>query len=78
MTPRFSPDGKRLAFVMGPEGHRELWVHELERGVTSRLTSLLRVSLWPVWTPDGVNIIFTDVSRGVYWVRADGAGKRNF
>jgi serine/threonine-protein kinase len=77
MTPRFSPDGKRLAFLMGPEGHREMWVHELERGVTSRLTSLLRVSLWPVWTPDGKNIVLAALGTsqdGLYWVRADGAG----
>jgi serine/threonine-protein kinase len=77
MTPRFSPDGKRLAFLMGPEGHRELWVHDLERGVTSRLTSLLRVSLWPVWTPDGKKIVLSSLGTsqdGMYWVRADGAG----
>jgi Tol biopolymer transport system component len=77
MTPRFSPGGKRLPFVMGRVGRRELWVHDLERGATSRLTPQF-VGIWLVWTPDGVNIIFTDVSRGVYWVRADGAGKRNF
>jgi len=75
MTPRFSPDGKRLAFGMGPDGHREI-VHELERGVTSRVTSLLGVSIWPVWTPDGKNIVFPTqgASQGMYWVRADGAG----
>ena len=40
-SPRFSPDGKRLAFSMyiSPvEGN--VWVKDLERGTTSGLTSL--------------------------------------
>jgi serine/threonine-protein kinase len=74
MTPRFSPDGKRMAFVMGPPGHRDLWVRELDRGATSRVTSLGRVGIFPVWTPDGENVVTNSgEALGMYWVRADGA-----
>jgi serine/threonine-protein kinase len=76
MTPRFSPDGKRLAFVMGPPDHRDLWVRELDRGATSRVTSLGRVGIFPVWTPDGENVVTNNgEALGMYWVRADGAGE---
>jgi serine/threonine-protein kinase len=78
-TPRFSPDGKRLAFAIGA-GSRgyDLWVKDLERDTLSRLSSLEGVSTLPVWTPDGRHIIFRNEAGGkasLYWVRSDGAGE---
>jgi serine/threonine-protein kinase len=79
-TPRVSPDGSRLAFGMSntPGGGADLWVHDLKRGATSRLTSRPGWNYWPVWTPNSKNIVFASVgsaTRGLYWVRADGSGE---
>jgi eukaryotic-like serine/threonine-protein kinase len=76
--PRFSPDGKRLAFTMTAEGHRDIWVQDLDRGTVSRLTALPGVNDTPVWTADGWNLIFRSADQpnaGIYGVRADGSGQ---
>jgi serine/threonine-protein kinase len=76
--PRFSPDGKRLAFQLDDgQGHEDIWVRDLERDTTSRLTSLPGQNEWPLWTPDGRNIVFlatNPAAPGIYWTRADGSG----
>jgi serine/threonine-protein kinase len=80
VSPRFSPDGKRLAFaIAGLRRVGQLWVKDLERGTTSRLTSLPGRNEHAVWTPDGKSIVFRSF-RGVaqsnmYWIRADGGGE---
>jgi serine/threonine-protein kinase len=78
-SPRFSPDGKRLAFdlAVGPlQG--DIWVKDLERDTMSRLTHLPGRSTRPVWTPDGAGIVFAVTQQeasGIYWIRADGTGE---
>jgi serine/threonine-protein kinase len=80
-SPRFSPDGKHLAFSMqtGPMRQgQDIWVKDLERDATSRLTSLPDLNEFPVWTPDGHTILFSafgSVAPGIYWIRADGVGE---
>ncbi|MFN8548507.1 MAG: S41 family peptidase [Candidatus Eisenbacteria bacterium] len=63
-----SPDGKRLAFVRSHvpwwrKGYRgagdsDLWVSDLERGGTSRLTTFAGQDLWPEWFPDGKSLLY--------------------
>src|ERR1035437_9675033 len=76
--PRFSPDGKRLAFTIGDErGHEDIWVRDLERGNASRVTVLPGQNQSPLWTPDGKNLVFwssNQAAAGLYSVRADGSG----
>lgn len=55
LTPRFSPDGKRLAVVVGTPGHTDVWIYNMELGTSSRLTNDDR-SDQPSWTPDGHRI----------------------
>ena len=74
--PRFSPDGKRLAFSMTAQGHQDIWVQDLDRGAASRITALPGVSDNPVWTADGHNLIFRSSGQpkpGIYGVPADGS-----
>jgi len=73
-APRFSPDGKRLAFATVEAERRGAWVQDLDRGVVSRLAHMPGTNL--VWTPDGANLVFESVSsRSLYWIRADGVGE---
>ena len=78
LMPRFSPDGKRLVFVTNRGSGSDVWVKDVTQDQPSRLTALEGYNDWPVWTPDGRNIIFRSTSPaapGIYWVRADGGGE---
>ena len=57
------------------EGSRsDIWIYDLRRHGTARLTWDGNVNQLPVWTPDGRYIVFQD-QEGLSWARADGAGK---
>jgi serine/threonine-protein kinase len=77
-TPKFSPDGKRLAFSMITGSGEDVWVRDLGREASSRLTFLPGVNRAPVWTPDGKSIVFSSTNPtapGIYWIRSDGSGE---
>ncbi len=61
-----SPDGKRLAYDVTGENltTADIWVRDLERDVSSRLTFDPGIDAWPVWNPDGASIYFTSNRRG--------------
>jgi len=75
LSPRISPDGRR--FLVWTQGDRNVWVHDLSRGVTTRLTSEGR-NARAIWTPDGMRITYASTSAGpenLFWRAADGSGK---
>ena len=76
--PRFSPDGKRLAFSAGDtQSHDNIWVQDLERDTASPITVLPGQNQSPVWTTDGMNLVFwssNPTAPGIYSIRADGSG----
>jgi Tol biopolymer transport system component len=77
-TPRFSPDGKRLAFSIVNGQSDDIWVKDLDRDTPSRLSFLPGQNRFPVWTPDGKNIVFQSTNPaapGMYWIRSDGSGE---
>lgn len=49
---RLSPDAKKLAILVGSSGSGDVWVYDLERNTTARLT-FDTVNATPVWSPDG-------------------------
>ncbi len=55
--PRFSPDGKQLAFTSRDEGAGEVFVMDAEGGSASRLSFFGASSIVAGWTPDGRNVI---------------------
>jgi serine/threonine protein kinase len=59
--PAISPDGKAIAFYSLQSGNRDIWVHDVTRGVTSRFTfSPSGGSAYsPAWSPDGRYLIFS-------------------
>lgn len=58
-SPRWSPDGTRIAFVSGSDEGSEIYVHWVETGQTARLTQLERSPSGLAWSPDGERIAFT-------------------
>jgi eukaryotic-like serine/threonine-protein kinase len=68
LTPRFSPDGKRVAIAV----NGDIFVQDLERGAITRITVTATDNRYPVWTPAGTHIVYS--SRGsIWWTRADGS-----
>ena len=57
---RLSPDGTRVLFSEpDPQtGNRDLFVIEIARGVSSRLTTHVANDWFPVWSADGKQILF--------------------
>ena len=59
---RLSPDGTKAVVRHG----FQLWIHDLQRGTSSRLTSGNANNLNPIWSCDGARIIFAS-NRGGDW-----------
>jgi eukaryotic-like serine/threonine-protein kinase len=77
-----SPDGTRLAAAkvdprMG-QGTTGIWLLDLLRGVSTRLTFDLSPDSAPVWSPDGSRVAFSAYRAGGYGIHqkaTNGAGK---
>ena len=75
--PALSRDERRLAFARPTANALDVWVHELDRGITSRLTTVPPLNNMPVWSPDGRTIVFATARNGgldIYQRPANGAG----
>jgi len=69
---RLSPDGTKAVVRHG----FQLWIHDLQRGTRSRLTSGNANNLLPIWSRDGARIIFASNRGGdwdIYSQSADGS-----
>jgi hypothetical protein len=63
--PRIAPDGGRLAVVISGnvadlQSDADVWVLDLARGSRSRITFGGNNRFFPVWTPDGRQVAFSD------------------
>ena len=59
--PRFSPNGEEIAFVTERMGRSEIWICNSEGDACRSLPNSATRAIWPQWSPDGRNIVFTDV-----------------
>ncbi|MFZ5817642.1 MAG: S9 family peptidase [Bacillota bacterium] len=57
-SPRWSPDGRTLAFVSDRGGDRQIWLIDRFGGEARPLTSMRHGASNPVWSPDGRRIAF--------------------
>lgn len=58
--PRFSPDGKTIAFVGNYDGNRDLYTLPVGGGVPVRVTHHPSSEILSDWTPDGRLLFFTN------------------
>jgi len=56
--PRWSPDGRTVAFVSNRGGSRQVWLLPLAGGDPRQLTSHPVAAREPVWSPDGSRLAF--------------------
>ncbi|HEV7607776.1 MAG TPA: S9 family peptidase [Steroidobacteraceae bacterium] len=60
-SPRWSPDGSRLAYVSAAEGSPQLYVRWMDSGQTALLTNLTEAPSAIAWSADGKSIAFTQL-----------------
>ena len=73
--PRFSPDGRWLAMAIESEAGADVWLHDLQRGTRTRLTTGASAS-FPIWAPDATRVAFHAARPGpwtLYSRLADGS-----
>lgn len=57
-APRWSPDGKRIAFYSDRSGRYEIWTMDAEGADLQQVTRTTGRSLWfPEWSPDGSKLL---------------------
>ena len=64
--PSASPDGRRVALLVGPIGHGDIWIYDFAQTTFTRLTSDGK-SATPTWSADG---------RWLYYVSLDTAARQ--
>ncbi|MGA8212414.1 MAG: protein kinase [Candidatus Sulfotelmatobacter sp.] len=79
LNPTLSPDGKRLVVDIfgGTQGIGDIWIFDLTRGTSTRLTFGGNNHSNPVWTPDGKTVFYASTAKGpphIYAKAADGSG----
>ncbi len=56
-----SPDGTRVAFVSTATGNADIWVQNVDGTGLRQLTDDAFPESWPVWSPDGLSIVYTSL-----------------
>src|SRR6266568_3217942 len=73
-----SPDGRRVALSGTVNGNVDVWFLETARGVFNRFTLDAADEIFPIWSPDGAQIVFSSNQKGgvqnLYRKSATGAG----
>ena len=59
MSPAWSPDGRRLAYVSFENAQPSIWVQEVFTGQREKLTSFKGINGAPAWSPDGRYLALT-------------------
>ncbi|MFT5464454.1 MAG: Tol biopolymer transport system component [Planctomycetota bacterium] len=73
--PALSPDGS-LAIVRMVAGDRDIFVHDLEDGTETRITTE-SVNIFPKWSPNGDRLLYKSLLNGSYDIfEADPTGAR--
>ncbi len=61
--PRWSPDGKRIAYLSNKDGAQQVYVRWMDGGLTQPVTNTMSPPGTPTWSPDGNWIAFLTLVR---------------
>lgn len=59
MSPSWSPDGRRLAYVSFERGASTVYVHEIATGAREVVAGFRGINSAPAWSPDGTRLAMT-------------------
>jgi serine/threonine-protein kinase len=77
-NPQLSLQGDRLSLTVLAGDNWDVWVYDIERGVSTRLTFEKSIDSEQIWSPDGQWLIFSSDQGGpdsLYRKRSDGSGE---
>jgi dipeptidyl aminopeptidase/acylaminoacyl peptidase len=57
-SPRWSPDGEKLAFISARDGESQVWTIDVSSGALQKITNISTGAGDPVWSPDGKWLAF--------------------
>ncbi|QTD57728.1 Tol-Pal system protein TolB [Parasphingorhabdus cellanae] len=75
LTPRFSPDYKRIVYLSFLDGNPRIYVYEIGTGRQTLITQSTNPTFAPRWSPDGKTILYSMAIAGntdIYKVSAQG------
>jgi serine/threonine-protein kinase len=75
--PRISPNGKRLAFVLGDSKDSNIYLYDLAGTSSMSPLTFGGTNDYPIWSADGERIVFQSDREGdsaIFWQRADHSG----
>ncbi len=64
--PEVSPDDRYVAYDMTIDGNRDVWIQDLQRGGATRYTTHLAVDGYPIWSPDGQQLVLESTRNGTF------------
>ncbi|NMW20921.1 MAG: Tol-Pal system beta propeller repeat protein TolB [Chlorobiaceae bacterium] len=78
VSPTFSPDGSKMAFVSSRNGSPQIFIQDIQSGEARRLTFSGRYNTQPSWSPAGDKIAYSTMQgRGeidLFVINVDGSG----
>ena len=77
--PSLSPDGRSVAFSAALDFNRDIWIQDLTRDLTKRLTNAPEIDYAPVWSAKGDELAFSSdrmgIDHDIFRQRVDGTGE---
>lgn len=64
LSPTWSPDGRKVAYVSFKRGDADIFIHDLETGEDKLLVGGKGSQSAPAWSPDGRYIAYSSILRG--------------